>query len=329
MKRKIAFVAAALVCLSTVLTGCGNATSASEQLQVVCTIFPEYDWTRQIIGDVEGVNLTLLADDGTDLHSYQPSVQDIATISEADVFCYVGGASDAWVDDVLKTAKNAEMEQVSLLVAADADEEVLADGMQDEEEHDHDDEDADEEGHDDTELDEHVWLSLERAELACGAIRDALCDADPDHAKQYQDNCEAYVQKLQELDAHFENVLAEKAVRDTILVADRFPFRYLADDYDLNYYAAFPGCSAETEASFETIAFLAEKVDELSLPYVLVTESSDKSLANTVLSNTKKGTGDILVLDSMQAITQKELDSGVNYLSQMEQNLEILQTALV
>ncbi len=325
MKHKIAFTVAALVCLSTVLTGCGNANvtnsyATSEQLQVVCTIFPEYDWTKQIIGEGTGVSLTLLADDGTDLHSYQPSVQDIATISKADVFCYVGGASDAWVDDVIKTAENAEMKPVSLLVAANADEEVLADGMQ-EEAH-------EEEGQDDTELDEHVWLSLRKAELACNAIRDALCDADPDHAEQYRDNCAAYVQKLQELDAQFKTTLEEKAVRDTILVADRFPFRYLADDYDLNYYAAFPGCSAETEASFETIAFLAEKVDELSLPCVLVTESSDKSLANTVLSNTQKGTGEILVLESMQAITQNELDSGVNYLSQMEQNLEVLQTAL-
>ena len=319
MKQKWTMLLAVCIGWSLLFTGCGSNMQKQETVQVVCTIFPEYDWTRRIAAGADGVELTLLIQNGTDLHSYQPSVQDIAKISEADVFCHVGGVSDTWVTDVLKTAKNDSAQTVSMMEAAGADEEVLVEGMQaEEEEHDH------EAG--ETELDEHVWLSLRRAESVCEAIRDALSKADPKNAALYESNCAAYVEELHTMDESYTEMVSQ-AQRKTILVADRFPFRYLAEDYDLTYYAAFPGCSAETEASFETIAFLSEQVKTLDLPCVLTTESSDQSLAKTVLKNAGSD-GEILTLQSLQAVSQEEIDGGATYLSMMEENREVLRTAL-
>lgn len=333
MKRKWALVLAALLCFCAVLSGCANTVVKPGRVQIVCTIFPEYDWVRQIVGDTEGVDVTLLIQNGTDLHSYQPSVYDIAQIAEADLFFYVGGISDSWVTDVLETAENETAKTVALLEVTDADEEVIVEGMQEEEHHhDHSAEEEHEEARDHeeetAELDEHVWLSLRRAKMACGAIRDILCEADPDYALQYQENCDSYLKQLDELDMRYQKMLEEDAVRTTILVADRFPFRYLADDYGLTYYAAFPGCSAETEASFETIVFLSQKAEELELPCVLTLENSDQSLARTVLENTRRDSGEILAMDSLQSVTQKDLEQGVTYLSRMEENLGVLRTAL-
>lgn len=329
MRRKLALTLAVCLGWCFLLTGCGEAVETVGQVQVVCTIFPEYDWTRRIVGDVDGVDVTLLVKGGTDLHSYQPSVKDIAAISRADVFCYVGGASDQWVTDVLETAENDTVRVVSMMEAAGADEEVIVEGMQEEEHHHHDHEEHEDEDHDheeEEELDEHVWLSLRRAQPACEAIRDALCEVDPAHGAQYQENCATYIRELQALDEKYQEMMAD-AVRSTILVADRFPFRYLAEDYDLTYYAAFPGCSAETEASFETIAFLSRKLKELKLPCVLAAEGNNQSLARTVLENADSD-GKILVLNSLQSVTQEEMDDGVTYLSRMEENLEVLHKAL-
>ena len=252
-------------------------------------------------------------------------------IARADVFCYVGGVSDTWVNDVLDTTENRTAQLVSMAEAADADEEVLAEGMQAEHEHEHEHEhdhhDDESDSHEKPpELDEHVWLSLRRAALACTAMKEALCKADPAHEDIYNQNCTDYLQKLQELDSDFTEMTSQ-AARDTIVVADRFPFRYLAEDYGLTYYAAFPGCSAETEASFETIVFLSEKVESLHLPCVLVTEGSNSSLAKTILENAGSD-GKILTLQSLQAVSQKEIDTGVTYLSKMQENYDVLKQAL-
>ena len=314
------------------MNGCGGTLpKTDDRLQVVCTIFPEYDWARQLTQGVDNVDLTLLVKNGTDLHSYQPSVRDIAMIARADVFCYVGGVSDTWVNDVLDTTENRTAQLVSMAEAADADEEVLAEGMQAEHEHEHEHEhdhhDDESDSHEKPpELDEHVWLSLRRAALACTAMKEALCKADPAHEDIYNQNCTDYLQKLQELDSDFTEMTSQ-AARDTIVVADRFPFRYLAEDYGLTYYAAFPGCSAETEASFETIVFLSEKVESLHLPCVLVTEGSNSSLAKTILENAGSD-GKILTLQSLQAVSQKEIDTGVTYLSKMQENYDVLKQAL-
>lgn len=328
MKRKLAFLLTLCFGWSVFFSGCGGTLPKPDgKLQVVCTIFPEYDWARQLTQGVDSVDLTLLVKNGTDLHSYQPSVKDIAAISRADVFCYVGGVSDTWVNDVLDTTENHTAKLVSMVDATHADEEVLAEGMQDDDHHHHDhDHDHDHDAEEETEVDEHVWLSLRRAQLACAAMRDALCQADPSHAEAYQANYTAYAGQLQALDAEYQT-MTETAERSTIVVADRFPFRYLAEDYGLTYYAAFPGCSAETEASFETIVFLSDKVKSLGLSCVLTMEGSNHSLAKTILENACTD-GSILTLQSLQAVSQSEIDQGATYLSKMQENYSVLEKAL-
>lgn len=309
------------------LTGCGSTAPAapdtSGTLRVVTTIFPEYDWTRHLMDGVsDGQDCTLLVANGVDLHSYQPSVSDLAAIADCDVFVYVGGESDSWVKDALNSSPNPDRQVVCLMDAlGDAvKEEEFVEGMQGED-HDHDEDD-----HDDV-YDEHVWLSLRNAKVLCEAITDALCAADPDHAAAYTANLDAYRAELDALDGEFA-AMVDAAPRDTILVADRFPFLYLADDYDLDYYAAFVGCSAETEASFETVTFLANKVDELGLPYVLTLEKSDQKLAQTVVNSTAGKNQQLLTLQSLQSVSAAEIEAGADYLGLMRENLVALEKAL-
>lgn len=325
MKKIISLLLA--VCLIAVLpAGCGGAGDAgggTEQLRVVATIFPAYDWARQILGaDAENAELTLLLDNGTDLHSYQPTADDIITISTCDLFIYVGGESDRWVEDALKGAVNQDMVVINLLDAlGDAvKEEELVEGMEGEAE------DADH-GHEEAEYDEHVWLSLKNASVLCRAISRQLKALDPANAGIYQANTDAYLARLDALDADYQAAV-ENAAFDTLLFGDRFPFRYLVDDYGLSYYAAFSGCSAETEASFETIAFLSGKLDELGLGSILVIEGPQHKIAETIVQNTVSRDQAILTLDSMQAVTSADIEAGVTYLSIMESNLAVLNTAL-
>lgn len=485
------------------LAGCAQSSvpqkekSDSTQLRIVTTIFPEYDWVRQILGDnLKNSDLTMLLDNGVDLHSYQPTADDIIRISDCDLFLYVGGESDEWVKDALKEATNPDMRIINLL-------EVLGDtikpeeakpGMQNEEGHNHgyshfDNSDvqdrtlADWAGdwqsvypflrdgtlddvmekkaesgektekeyrayyetgyatdvesilidgdagtmtfvkngvpskaeyqykgyqiydyksgnrgvryffeaiggdagapryiqfsdhgiapgkaehfhiyagnesfdalseemdhwptyyptsmtgdeiaedmleHEEKEYDEHVWLSLKNAEILCNEIATVLGEIDPAHQKDYQNNAAAYTEKLSKLDQNYQNVV-DHAAGKTVLFGDRFPFRYLVDDYGLNYYAAFSGCSAESEASFETISFLAGKVDLLALPCVLTIEGKQHKIAETIVQNTEKKDQVILTMDSMQSTTSEDVQNGTTYLSVMEQNLHVLQEAL-
>ena len=293
-----------------------------DTIQVVATIFPLYDWARQVIGEVPGVELTWLQDTGVDMHSYQPTAQDMLRVSSCDLFLYIGGTSDSWVEDALAEAVNPAMQTVSMLeqLGSQARLEELAEGMQaeDHEGHSHDEE---------AEYDEHIWLSLRNAQLLVGAIADALGQLDPDHAQAYADHAAAYCRQLEALDADYQAAVDAGTV-DTLLFGDRFPFRYLVEDYGLDYYAAFPGCSAETEASFETIAFLAGKVDQLGLPAVLTIENSDQRVAQTIVQNTADRSAAILTIDSMQAVNAGDVEAGVSYLSLMEQNLDVLRQAL-
>lgn len=321
----------------TLVTGCSSKVKTeevTEKLKIVTTIFPEYDWTKEVLGDrLDQVELTMLLDNGVDLHSYQATTNDIITISDCDLFIYVGGESDSWVDAVLSNATNPDMKVINLveLLGDDAKVEELVEGMQDSEHnHDHGDEDTEEahdHDHDTLEYDEHVWLSLRNAALICQAIAVELAELDSDNASTYQENATNYIAKLAQLDGEYEEVV-ERATYDTILVADRFPFRYLVDDYEIDYYAAFVGCSAETEASFETITFLAGKLDELELATVLTTESSDKKIAETVISATQSKSQQIKTLNSMQSISSKDVANGVTYLSIMEENLLVLKEVL-
>ena len=344
--------------------GCGenSDSSDSQKLQVVATIFPEYDWVREILGDqADNVDLTLLLGNGTDMHSFQPTMADILKVSTCDVFIYVGGESDSWVADVLKGAGNPDRKAINLMevLGDQVKEEEVVEGMQDEDGHTHVEADAadahdsdadsdkertesevtedsshDSEGHshdegtdDDLEYDEHVWLSLKNASLFCDTIASTLADADPEHAQLYQQNAAAYEEKLAALDQDYQTTV-EKSQSKTLLFADRFPFRYLTDDYNLTYYAAFTGCSAETDASFETITFLAGKLDELKLPVVLTIENSDQKVAKAVIENTNTKDQKILTLNSMQSVTAQDVEEGTTYLSIMENNLQILKEAL-
>ena len=336
MKKIIALL---LVLLMTagMLAGCGkqkddDTTDTTDKLSIVTTIFPEYDWVRQILGDkADNADVTMLLDNGVDLHSYQPTADDIVKISDCDLFIYVGGESDGWVEDALKNATNKDMKVVNLLeVLGDkVKNEEVVEGMQ-EEEHEHEDGEEHEEGEEhehEEEADEHVWLSLKNAEVLVGTISNALQEVDPGNKDAYAANADAYVKKLSALDAEYQTAV-DNAVRKTVLFGDRFPFRYLVDDYGLNYYAAFVGCSAETEASFETISFLAKKVDELKLPCVLTIEGKNHKIAETIVKNTAPKSQKILTMDSMQSTTSKDVASGTTYFSVMEKNLAVLKEAL-
>lgn len=312
----------ALILCLVLLAGCGNAAVPADdgRLNIVTTIFPQYDWVREILGSqTEQVNLTMLQDSGVDLHSYQPTADDIIKISTCDLFIYVGGESDEWVADALKEATNPDMLVINLLdVLGDSvREEEVVEGMEAEE--------GEETG--EIAYDEHVWLSLKNAKILCQAIADSLCQLDTDNADVYRGNAAAYAEKLDALDAEYQAAV-DGAARKIILFGDRFPFRYLADDYGLTYYAAFLGCSAETEASFATISFLAGKVDEFGLSTVLTLEGTDHQIAQTVVANTAQRDQQILTMDSMQSVTAAHVAEGAKYLTLMETNLQTLKTAL-
>ncbi len=377
MRKILSFMIASLMTVCA-LTGCvsgagnANAKSASgsgDKIKIVTTIFPEYDWTREILGEkISDAEMTLLLDNGADLHNYTPTFSDMAKISDCDLFIYVGGESDEWVDDVLKTSENKDMIVINLLEALgdSVKEEEIVEGMEHEHEHedgeehdhedgdedhedgeehdhedgdeDHDHEDGEEHDHEDGEeehdheheeheSDEHVWLSLRNASVLCDEIANALETIDPENKDTYAANVEAYKTKLSDLDAQYKEAV-DTASCKTLLFGDRFPFRYMADDYGLDYYAAFAGCSTEVEASFNTVIFLAEKVDELNLKSVMTIEGAEHKIAETVKDNTQSKDQKILTLDSMQTTTSADIEAGKTYLSIMTANLEVLKEAL-
>ena len=326
--KKITALLLALFMLVGALAGCGkqNDTNQTDKLSIVTTIFPEYDWVREILGEkADNAEITMLLDNGVDLHSYQPTADDIVKISDCDLFIYVGGESDEWVEDALRNAANRNMKVINLLeVLGDSVKtEEIVEGMQ-EEEHEH--EDAEEHEHEE-EADEHVWLSLKNAKMLVRVISKALQELDPDNKDIYAANADAYVKKLSALDAEYQAAV-DAASNKTILFGDRFPFRYLVDDYGLRYYAAFVGCSAETEAGFETISFLAKRVDEWKLPCVLTIEGAQHKIAETVVRNTTAKNQRVLTMDSMQSTTTQDVKNGTTYLSVMEKNLSVLKEAL-
>lgn len=331
--KKFLGVIAAVLSVVIIFVACSNGRSNNKnaiknnenntKLSIVTTIFPEYDWVRQILGENQAnVDLTMLLDKGVDLHSYQPSADDMVKVSKCDLFIYAGGESDAWVDDALKSAQNKNMKVINLLdvLGNSVKEEEQVEGMQAEEE----EEDGEEEGH---EYDEHVWLSLKNAKTLCSSIADALCEIDSKNADVYKKNLGEYTKNLDALDKEYQQAV-NSAKYDTLVFGDRFPFRYMVDDYSLKYYAAFVGCSAETEASFETIKFLANKVDELGVTTVLTIEDPKHKIAQTVVENTKEKNQKILALNSMQSVTSDDVKNGETYLNVMQSNLDVLKQAL-
>ncbi len=310
-----------IVILIISLTSCSGQSSVAlenEKINIVTTTFATYDWVMEIIkGNEDAFEVVYLLDSGMDLHSYQPTAEDIVKVDSADLFIYVGGESEKWVNEILKDVTNKNLKELNLIEAIK--EEALLvevnEGMESESEG------------EDTEYDEHLWLSVKNAKLLCMKIMNAICIIDNDNSKLYGSNLNAYLEKLDKLDSKFYTMI-DDSTKDTLLFGDRFPFRYFVEDYGLNYYAPFVGCSAETEASFETVIFLSNKLDEYDLDYCLTVDDGNKKLATTIIENSNKPSCEILSLNSMQRLTSKDIETGVSYLDIMEENYLVFEKAL-
>lgn len=317
MLKKFISAVSALLIATALFTSCHASLPINDnKINIVCTVFSAYDWTKQIIGDSDNINLTYLLGNGADLHNFQPTAEDIIKISDCDIFIYVGGESDKWVTDALLNAQNKDMKVVNLL-------DVLADSVVEEEVKEGMNTEADEHDESETEYDEHIWLSLSNAQKCVNEITSAVCSVDSDNSMKYSSNANDYIADLIVLDKMFHYLFDRNP--QTLIFGDRFPFRYFVEDYNLDYYAAFTGCSADTEASFDTITFLAQKADELNADTIFAIENSDCTIADAVIENTKSKSQNIAVLDSAQSVTQKQIDGGMTYLYVMRKNYDTLQ----
>ncbi|MCL1832342.1 MAG: metal ABC transporter substrate-binding protein [Oscillospiraceae bacterium] len=319
--RKALSIVLVLALLVTTMMACDKNPNDSDKKSIVVTIFPQYDWVMQILGDkADNFDITWLIGSNADMHSYSPSMSDIAKIATADLFIYVGGHSDEWVDDALAQATNPDMVVINMV-------EELGDNII-MVEHDCDDDECTDD-HDDDELtqEEHVWVSLRMAQELCKVIVSAIADLDPDNTATYNANATNYNLKLTALDAQYK-AMANDAPNKTLVFADRFPFLYMCKDYGLNHYAAFSGCSAESEASFSVIVQLSRRINENELKYVMITETGKHDLAQTIIDQTKAKNQKILVLNGLKTVTTSDVENGVTYLSVMQSNLEVLREAL-
>ncbi len=322
MKRIKSLILLCVLCMTGILTGCNATGSTDDKITIVCTNFALYDWTSQLIGDSEA-EVILLLNNGADMHSFQPSAEEMIQIANCDVLVHIGGESDAWLKDALETNPNEERVVVNLMdvLKDDVRTEYYPEGMQ--EEHAHEESHAHESA-----VDEHIWLSLRLALKSCKAIEEALCLVMPDAADTICVNADAYCKELNALDQTYAQVMANNNKGRAVIVADRFPFLYMMEDYGMQYYGAFPGCSTESEADFETVVFLAEKVKEQNTKVLLITESGTDTLAQTVYENIN-ASGDTAILHSMQVVYQSDIEAGATYLGYMEENLRVLEQVLL
>ena len=349
----VSWLISVMLILVLLLSGCsgqnGTAVDKSAQgtaeesgkISVVTTIFPPYDFVREIAG--EQVELKMLLKPGEESHSYEPTPQDIIAIQESDVFIYTGGENDVWVEDILSSMPDSDCLTLKLVDCVDTveeehvegmkesaghthedpDSEAQADGEEPDEDHDHADE-SEEEAHSVHEIDEHVWTSPVNAALIVEQIKEVLIEADPSNRAAYEENAAAYEAELSELDREFREV-AENAQGNLLIFGDRFPFRYFADEYGLDYYAAFPGCAGDTEPSAATMAFLIDKVKEENVPAVLKMELSNADIANAIAEAT--GT-EVKVFYSCHNLSADDFENGETYLSMMQKNVETLKEVL-
>ena len=329
------------------LMGCLPLDKETDKKSIVCTTYAQYNWLQEIIGENNSTfELTLLIKDGADLHSYQPTIQDLAKVSSADLFVYVGGESEQWVSDALKEAKNKNMLVVDMMdvLKERIKEEEHVEGMKEERGHDHDEDDAEheeheveheedeadheehgqEETHSVHEIDEHVWTSPLNAVKIVEQIKEELCEIDSENASDYEENAEAYVAQLKELDQEFQDVV-DHSKRKLMIFGDRFPFRYFAEAYGLDYYAAFSGCASDTEPSAATMAFLINKVQDENIKTVLKMELSNENIAKAIAEATN---ADVKEFYSCHNLTAKQFADGETYLSLMEKNVETLREVL-
>lgn len=349
------FVVKAFLAVTLLLAACGTKSEtdgAAKKISVIAVTYPQYDWLKNVLGGrADAVDLKLLIKNGADLHSYQPSAQDIAAIAGADMVVYVGGESDEWIEKALAATPKEGRVQINLMEALGdrVKEEEVVEGMEHHHEHGEEAEGHDQEHHEhakatepveatsehhhhdeeeEVENDEHIWLSLKNAEILVKALAESIAKLDTAHATEYHMNAALYIAKISALDAQYRATM-ENATLKTILFGDRFPFRYLVDDYGIKYYAAFVGCSAESEASFETITFLAGKMDSLALPAIFTIDGSDGKIARAILNASKNSkNAEVLMLNSMQSVKDEQIKAGADYLSIMRDNLEVLKKAI-
>ncbi|MDR1209969.1 MAG: metal ABC transporter substrate-binding protein [Clostridiales bacterium] len=319
--KKLIYAALALLIGAGALTGCGQPgvpAAGSGKLSVVATIFPPYDFARAIAGDA--ADIAMLLPPASESHSFEPTPRDIIRIQDCDVFIYVGGESDEWVNGVLESMDTSKMRIITLMDCVEIVEEDVVEGMQDEEE----EEPEEPGGAEEPEYDEHVWTSPRNAKLIVEKISDTLIEADMSNAETYARNTAAYLGKLDELDGKFRAV-ADAAARKTIVFGDRFPFRYFADAYGLTYFAAFPGCSTETEASAATVKFLIDKVNNEKIPVVYHIELGNEKMANTISEFTG---AKVLLLHACHNITKEDFEAGKTYIDIMTSNVDALEEGL-
>ena len=311
--KRILCALLACACLLLPLVGCGEARDGA-RVKIVCTVFPLYDWVRTVVGDRSDVEILWLTDNGSDPHSFQPSAKDMVEIATADLVVYIGGVSDAWVEEALKNGKAGSG------LALSEEEGIVLRAVSSESGH------GREDGHS-HEVDEHIWLSLRNASVSVSAIARRLGALDGENADTYAERARAYAEELRAMDLSFAWNLSQ-AEEPRLVFADRFPFVYLTEDYGIEYRAAFSGCTTDTDADFSTVDRLAGVINEWDVPYVMVTEGADRSLAESVIRATKKKNQTLLSMESMQAVRREQAENGMSYLSVMEENLRVLLRAL-
>lgn len=308
--KKILFA----ICMMFVISGCAHNTGIAQEegINVIATIFPPYDFVREIAGDK--INITLLIPPGSELHSYEPTPQDIIKIKDCDLFIYNGGSSDTWVDIILESIDN-EINTLKMIDVVTMLEEEIIDGMQAEEDH---------VGHADIEYDEHIWTSPVNSKKIVSAILESLIMIDEDNSEFYTENTSAYIKELEKLDSEFRTV-ADIASNKILIFGDRFPFRYFTNEYNLDYYAAFPGCSEATEPNASTLTFLIDKIKSESITTVFYIEFSNRLIADSLAEATGVKTA---LLHSCHSVSKDDIKNGVSYISLMFQNLVTLKEAL-
>lgn len=310
----------AVIATIILTTGCGKTDyipKKNDELNITATIFPQYDFARQLAGDK--ANVTMLLPPGSECHTYEPTPQDIIKIQNSDLFIYTGGESDNWIDEILKTLDTSNMKILRLMEICETVDEESVEGMQSDE-HNHENENE----NSNHELDEHVWTSPYNAVKICDAISDALCELDAENAQYYNKNHTEYTALLFDLDDSFREILSSSK-RNTLVFGDRFPFRYFTERYGIEYYAAFPGCAEETEASISTVTFLIDKIKQEQIPVVLYPELSNHRLADTIAEETG---AKALMLHSCHNVTQEDFNNGITYIELMKNNVEVLREAL-
>ena len=322
MKKSLIFLF--ILCLILMLSACGEAPAESggEGLDIVCTVFPAYDFAREIAG--EKANVVLLVPPGSEAHSFEPTPQDIIRIENCDLLLCNGGESEAWLEELLEGREN-DIPTLTMMDCVETLEEETKEGMQGVS-HDHEHEEHEEhEGHEhEEEYDEHVWTSPVNAELIVSALCERLCRIDPENSGFYRANGERYVSALRELDAAFRQTV-ENGKFDTLIFADRFPVRYFVEEYGLDYYAAFPGCADDTEPSAKTVAFLIDKLRDEGIPAVMFIEFSNEKMADVICEDTGC---EKLLFHSCHNVSAQQLKEGVSYLELMWGNVESLKEAL-